>query len=88
MRTLDPAPVLKLARLKLGEDGWRADCTQDHLKMVDGAPRIAELCGVSVGTVARWVGGSRRLSHRTADEVAIRLGLHPCLIWGDDWWQS
>lgn len=23
----------------------------------------------------------------TADRLAIALGLHPCEVWGDEWWQ-
>lgn len=79
----DPQPVLELARLKLGDDGWRPDGTRDDASIVVGSPRLADICGVSQRTVHRWRAGGR-MNHYTADRVAIRLGLHPCLIW-DDW---
>jgi hypothetical protein len=50
---------------------------------------------LSHNDIARIVGGSRSvvvaavtrgLPERRADEWAVRLGLHPCEVWGDAWW--
>jgi transcriptional regulator with XRE-family HTH domain len=85
-KTFDPKPLMDIARLKLGEDGWN-DNKRDVVESVDCHRRIAELCGVSTGAVNRWAAGSRRMSSESADKAAIHLGLHPCLIW-DDWWDA
>ena len=83
-RSYDPRPALELARLKARDDGWRTKDTNQHL--ADSDLRVAEVCGVSLRSVARWKAGAVRMDDYTADKVAINLGLHPCLIWGDDWW--
>lgn len=46
---------------------------------------VAELLGVTDRTVWRW--RQTGLMRSTADEVAIRLDLHPGLVW-PDWWTS
>lgn len=48
---------------------------------------IAEACGVTRHAVAKWRHHGR-MSQWTADRVAVALGLHPCLLWGDEWWES
>lgn len=45
---------------------------------------IAERLGVARATVTAWKQG-RRIKWRDADNHAIRLGLHPVSIWGDEW---
>jgi hypothetical protein len=39
-------------------------------------------------TIKRWRQGTSRLYAATADRVALRLGLHPANVWGDDWWTA
>jgi transcriptional regulator with XRE-family HTH domain len=47
----------------------------------------ASLCGVSRVTVYRWRRGeSASIAVHDADRIAIRLGMHPAQLWGDDWW--
>lgn len=48
---------------------------------------LARRAGVSEGSLraARWRGG---LSVRKADELAVRLGLHPVLVWGDGFYEA
>ena len=45
---------------------------------------IASVLGVTRRTIVRWkiIG----LDCWTADKAAVRLGLHPCEVWGDAWW--
>lgn len=45
---------------------------------------LATVAQVSVGTVCNWK--KHGIPEPQADRVAIRLGLHPASIWGDDWW--
>jgi lambda repressor-like predicted transcriptional regulator len=45
---------------------------------------LSETCGVSHDTVYHWIrnGG---VPEPQADRIAIRLGVHPSAIWGDEW---
>ena len=48
---------------------------------------IADMCGVTRDTVARW----RRTGHVSlalTDRVAVSLGWHPAAIWGAPWYIS
>lgn len=58
--------------------------------------QIAHEKGVSHRELARRAGMTVRsmqkrlyepLTWRTADRLACALGLHPALVWGDEWWQ-
>lgn len=40
----------------------------------------AEALGVSLRTIRRWRAGGN-VDHRMADELAIRIGSHPLLVW-------
>lgn len=58
------------------------------LAVVPGSAREqAEACGVTQRTVCRWRSGSG-VDRRIADAVAVRVGLHPAEVWGDDWWAA
>lgn len=51
----------------------------------DGSSReLATRLGVAARTVARWRSGTVTLWPTDADRFAVRLGLHPCEVWGDD----
>lgn len=39
----------------------------------------------SFRAVTRWINAGDALPWVSADEAAIALGLHPILIWGDEW---
>lgn len=45
---------------------------------------IAEQLGVNPATVGIWKRGGR-ISWRSADEIAVKLGKHPCNLWGSEW---
>lgn len=47
--------------------------------------KIAEELGCSRATVYKYLNNKRKIHFRDADRYAIRLGLHPFLIWGDEW---
>ena len=47
--------------------------------------KIAEELGCSPATVYKYLNNKRKIHFRDADRYAIRLGLHPFLIWGDEW---
>jgi hypothetical protein len=53
------------------------------LARFDGRPliEIARYFGVSKAAVSKW--RERGLSCVQADELAVRLGLHPCELWPD-----
>lgn len=42
---------------------------------------IAQRLGVSRSAVRFWRTGDRRISAGVADEITIRIGLHPVLLW-------
>ena len=49
---------------------------------------IGEALGVGRSTVNKWRNGkSYMLGIYRADTLAIRLGKHPSLVWGDLWWE-
>jgi hypothetical protein len=51
------------------------------------APEAAAKLGVSDDSIRQWRSrGTTKLFVDRADQYAVRLGLHPALIWGDDWW--
>ena len=45
---------------------------------------LAKIAHVDSSTVWNWKKDG--VPEPQADRVAIRLGLHPASIWGDDWW--
>jgi len=49
---------------------------------------IAQRLGVDRQQVYRWRNGKCQLDTWTADRLAIRIGSHPCLIWGQQWWDD
>lgn len=48
---------------------------------------IAEVLGVRPATIERWRCTVCNLEFQRADEMAIRIGLHPCEIW-DNWFEE
>jgi len=48
---------------------------------------IAEVLGVKPATIERWRCSVCNLEFQRADEMAIRIGLHPCEIW-DNWFEE
>lgn len=50
------------------------------LARADTAQLTAEALGVSRRTVERWKAGGN-VDPRRADELAVRIGTHPLLIW-------
>jgi plasmid maintenance system antidote protein VapI len=73
-RRLPAAPVKELMRLKKLESGlsW---------------PNFARAIGVPKRTLER-VSVQDVVTYGIADTLAIRLGTHPILIWGEDWLQK
>jgi hypothetical protein len=50
---------------------------------------IGEALGVGRSTVNKWRNGrAYMINLYRADTLAIRLGYHPALIWGSDWWAA
>ena len=48
---------------------------------------IADVLGVKPATIERWRCTVCNLEFTRADEMAIRIGLHPCEIW-DNWFEE
>lgn len=51
------------------------------------AQTISEVLGVLPSTIERWRCTTCNLEFKRADEMAVRIGLHPCEIW-DNWFDE
>lgn len=51
----------------------------------DNDVQLAKRLGVSRETIGRWRNGKALVKLQTADQIAIRLRLHPANIWGDEY---
>lgn len=47
--------------------------------------KIAEILGCNSNTVRCYLTGKYTIHYLKADRYAIRLGLHPFNIWGEEW---
>lgn len=65
-------PLIRVAEMMGGE----------HSKL--SQQDLADMIGISSRAITRWrkEGGIPWIS---ADEAAVAIGLHPLLVWGDDW---
>ncbi|MGI8426059.1 MAG: hypothetical protein ACR2M4_05575 [Actinomycetota bacterium] len=72
-RTVAARPVRELLRRRKLESGlsW---------------PEFAMTLGICTRTLER-VNVNPDVAIKTADRLAIRLGTHPILLWGDDWYK-
>jgi len=46
---------------------------------------FARMVNHSQRAVTRWITADRTIPWISADESAIALGLHPILVWGNEW---
>ena len=51
------------------------------------AEMIAEVLDVKPSTIERWRCTICNLDYQRADEMAVRIGLHPCEIW-ENWFDE
>lgn len=60
---------------------------RDDRQVRSGLSQAARILGVSRNCLGKWksAGG---ITLDVADELAVRLGMHPCEIWGRDWWDA
>ena len=49
---------------------------------------IADALGVPKNAIAVWKTRGIKLDAFRADRLAIRIGLHPALVWGQQWWDE
>ncbi len=77
------------------EDVWKRErtarlTTEPILAKVADLPvrEAADLLGVNVGTLMKWRAseGTATVHFARADKIAVRLGVHPCAMWGRTWW--
>lgn len=55
------------------------------LKLVGRSPtELARRSGIQPKTIDRWFAAGE-LPWFSADEIASRLGYHPCEVWGEAW---
>ena len=55
----------------------------------DGDELIGEALGVGRAAVNRWRRNERYyLTAYHADRIAIRIGTHPAMLWGRQWWET
>ena len=73
---LDPEPLLRLARVNYRPMSVEADGAGDTGK-------LAQFLNITPRRAGNWI--RYGLSPRQADEAAILAGLHPLLIWGEEW---
>jgi transcriptional regulator with XRE-family HTH domain len=63
------------------------------LRIVDGLSMrdAADVLGVNPGTITRWRNSTpdhpATIHFVKADEIAVRVGVHPAAIWGQEWWR-
>jgi hypothetical protein len=55
-----------------------------HLDNADSVTEVSRLAGIDRSGFHRTLRDGR-IGYIAADQIAIRLGLHPILIWGDEW---
>ena len=58
------------------------DSTLDRRSCV-GVTHLAEIIGTNPRTMKEWQ--FRGVPHGRSDRIAVRLGLHPIMVWGLDW---
>lgn len=51
------------------------------------AQNIGDALGVKRSTIERWRWSKCHLEYERADEMAVRIGLHPCEIW-QNWFEE
>lgn len=57
----------------------------DRFKNDPNPERIAQTLGCNSNTVRCYLSGKYTIHYLQADRYAIRLGLHPFNIWGEEW---
>ena len=92
---IESGPVGEGGRFALDHRFRAAQALADEPRVRRGARRtdggftdetFARLVGCHRVTVQKW--RRRGIPPYTADRAACRLGLHPCLVWGDAWWAA
>jgi hypothetical protein len=48
---------------------------------------LADMIGTSRGTVSKWLRTGVCFTIYEADRYAIKVGLHPALVWGERWYE-
>jgi hypothetical protein len=85
MSTKNPSlplkPLWDLARVQadIPDDGLMTAGTMGFTAVL-----FAEMVGTTSRAVTRWR-KEGQVPWLSADEAAVNLGLHPILVWGDDW---
>lgn len=80
-----------MARKKLARPAVRFDVAALLALWDDETPDqvIAEALGVGRKTVLNWRKGRyATVDPYAADRYAIRIGTHPGLVWGEEWWTA
>jgi len=87
-REHDKLPLEPLWVLAHGRSDLPALATADgtEWRLTFNTRLFAEMVGVHERTVNRWKNDGMRIPWDTADLAACRLGMHPCEVWGSDWW--
>jgi len=85
--TLPLEPLWQVALSQTGlADAREADDMRAAVLTGFNTTMFADMIGVSARNVSRWRKGDKGIPWPSADEAAIKLGLHPSLVWGEDWW--
>jgi hypothetical protein len=72
LTSLPVKPLEDLARTKAG-DGVFTDTI------------FADIIGVSSRAISRWRAAGNEVPWPSADVAACNMGLHPLLVWGEEW---
>ena len=80
---------MSLATLRRGRPALPRPFTLDPLFLASGATTFAGFAR-QIGIARKNVYHARHqgLTEAQADRWAHRLGLHPCEVWGDQWWNQ
>lgn len=70
--SLPPQPLLNYCRMR----GYES--TEEQ----------ATWLGVSEGSIRNWALGRNGIRSNKADKLACGIGVHPCMIWGELWFDE
>lgn len=71
--TLPLGPIEMIARSKTEGEGDFTDAM------------FAQMIGCSTRSLIRWRKAGGQIPWQAADVAAVNLGLHPLLVWNDEW---
>jgi hypothetical protein len=81
------APLESVLLARLGATERLARSERNYVTTKGAVTDMAALCETTSRSFHRYM-TDESLPLYSADAAACALGLHPSLIWGDDWWRA